>query len=240
MRVVPRWPVGRFPAGGPKTFRPRGSKSELGPGVAIGWHGHARQWTSERPVDREGFAGPRGLGPPVPHPDTVGTAPPGLEWQARRQGACQPRANAPQPCHGKNWSGFGNSSGTNTARPRMWPPKSRSCGGFPTSGPSCCWTLPRTGTRMMQPRPIQRTDAGRLAERLSGGAPDGDPRSNTCTSCCMWNWESKVREQVAAVWREKGPPDDWFDRIKAVQRAPLEWQALLLEPAAQRKGHAGR
>ena len=52
--------------------------------------------------------------------------------------------------------------------------------------------------------------------------------------------EPKVREQVAAVWREEGPPDDWFDKLKAVQRAPRDWCALLVEPVVQRKQIAGR
>ena len=52
--------------------------------------------------------------------------------------------------------------------------------------------------------------------------------------------EPKVREQVATIWRENGPPDDWFERIKAAQRAPLDWHALLLEPVKHWKGNAGR
>lgn len=52
--------------------------------------------------------------------------------------------------------------------------------------------------------------------------------------------EPKVRERVAAVWREEGPPDDWFDKIKAVQRSPRDWFALLVEPVALRKQSADR
>ena len=52
--------------------------------------------------------------------------------------------------------------------------------------------------------------------------------------------EPKVREQIAAVWREEGPPDDWFKNIRAVQRTPLNWRALLLEPVGCRKGNTDR
>jgi len=50
--------------------------------------------------------------------------------------------------------------------------------------------------------------------------------------------EAKVREQVAAVWREEGPPKDWYNAIRAVQRTPLNWRALLLEPATRQQGSA--
>jgi len=52
--------------------------------------------------------------------------------------------------------------------------------------------------------------------------------------------ETKVREQVAAVWREEGPPKDWYNAIRAVQQTSLNWRALLLEPATRRKGSANR
>ena len=36
------------------------------------------------------------------------------------------------------------------------------------------------------------------------------------------------REQVEAVWRGHGPPEDYLQRIKAVLRTPGEWRSLLL------------
>lgn len=35
--------------------------------------------------------------------------------------------------------------------------------------------------------------------------------------------------QVAAAWRTDALPDDWFERIKSVQRTPSQWRSLLLD-----------
>ena len=41
---------------------------------------------------------------------------------------------------------------------------------------------------------------------------------------------SRYRDQIAAHWREAGPPPDVMDRILKVQQTPAEWQSLLQIP----------
>ena len=36
-----------------------------------------------------------------------------------------------------------------------------------------------------------------------------------------------VRERIAAVWRQDGPPTDVVAKIMAVKQAPKEWSSLL-------------
>ena len=52
--------------------------------------------------------------------------------------------------------------------------------------------------------------------------------------------EPKVRERIAAVWREQGPPEYWYENIRAVQRTPHRWHALLLETEGNRRGNTDR
>jgi len=47
-----------------------------------------------------------------------------------------------------------------------------------------------------------------------------------------------IREQVAAVWQEKGPPPAVVDRIRTVQRTPEEWHAQLLGAVGNWEGDA--
>ena len=49
--------------------------------------------------------------------------------------------------------------------------------------------------------------------------------------------DGQTRGQVARLWREQGPPEDWFESIRAVQAAPDQWRDELLRHSGSAQRH---